>query len=170
MFVKYIKLYNFKDLAKFAWNFFRYSVTQTTHPSRIPCDVEYFLACCIFYTNEWRARASECESNGRIIFHIVVSCPFIFVVHVSILFSFFFSCRYVAHLWRRGKRRLIKKWRLFKYRRQQKKEQTLGLPDNNLPLGNTLILHPFHSQEGNILRNILLLKAGLDYNLFLFIC
>lgn len=36
----------------------------------------------------------------------------------------FFS-RYIAHLWRRGKRRLMKRYRLYLYRRQQKREQNL---------------------------------------------
>jgi len=33
--------------------------------------------------------------------------------------------RYIAHLWRRGKRRLMKRYRLWLYRRQQKREQNL---------------------------------------------
>lgn len=33
--------------------------------------------------------------------------------------------KYIAHLWRRSKRRLIKKIRLFKYRREQRREQKI---------------------------------------------
>ncbi|KYN07935.1 Voltage-dependent T-type calcium channel subunit alpha-1G [Cyphomyrmex costatus] len=33
--------------------------------------------------------------------------------------------KYIAHLWRRGKRRLMKRYRLWLYRRQQKREQNL---------------------------------------------
>lgn len=33
--------------------------------------------------------------------------------------------RYIAHLWRRGKRRLMKRYRLWLYKRQQKREQNL---------------------------------------------
>lgn len=36
-----------------------------------------------------------------------------------------FLSRYIAHLWRRGKRRLMKRYRLYQYRRQQKREQNL---------------------------------------------
>lgn len=45
---------------------------------------------------------------------------------------FAFSCaramcipRYIGHLWRRGKRRLMKRYRLYLYKRQQKREQNL---------------------------------------------
>ncbi|XP_076671262.1 ca[2+]-channel protein alpha[[1]] subunit T isoform X2 [Andrena cerasifolii] len=33
--------------------------------------------------------------------------------------------KYIAHLWRRGKRRLMKRYRLYLYKRQQKREQNL---------------------------------------------
>lgn len=33
--------------------------------------------------------------------------------------------RYIAHLWRRGKRRLMKRYRVYLYKRQQKREQNL---------------------------------------------
>lgn len=33
--------------------------------------------------------------------------------------------KYVAHLWRRTKRRMIKKIRLFRYRREQRREQKI---------------------------------------------
>ncbi|XP_066907873.1 voltage-dependent T-type calcium channel subunit alpha-1G isoform X3 [Halyomorpha halys] len=56
--------------------------------------------------------------------------------------------KYVAHLFRRGKRRLIKKYRLWKYRRQQRKEKK-NSPVT--PLANTILLRPFppsQQQEG----------------------
>ncbi|XP_049799603.1 voltage-dependent T-type calcium channel subunit alpha-1G [Schistocerca nitens] len=34
--------------------------------------------------------------------------------------------KYVAHLWRRGKRRLMKKWRVWRYRRQQRRQAKAG--------------------------------------------
>ncbi|KAF7415260.1 hypothetical protein HZH68_003749 [Vespula germanica] len=49
--------------------------------------------------------------------------------------------KYIAHLWRRGKRRLMKRYRLWKYRRQQKREQNLlkeqqqGQPFRSAPSG-----------------------------------
>ncbi|XP_039290068.1 voltage-dependent T-type calcium channel subunit alpha-1G isoform X3 [Nilaparvata lugens] len=72
--------------------------------------------------------------------------------------------KYVAHLWRRGKRRLAKKWRLFKYRRQQKKElknsnkdggTSEGVNNNgnggnleaNVNLGSSLLLHAFQQDD-----------------------
>ncbi|XP_055913400.1 uncharacterized protein LOC129947020 isoform X4 [Eupeodes corollae] len=38
--------------------------------------------------------------------------------------------KYIAHLWRRSKRRLLKKYRLYKHQRQQKKEGLLPNADN----------------------------------------
>ncbi|XP_054283279.1 voltage-dependent T-type calcium channel subunit alpha-1G-like [Macrosteles quadrilineatus] len=58
----------------------------------------------------------------------------------------------VAHMWRRGKRRLIKKYRLWKYRRHQKREQKLSISNNNednpTSVGSPLAMHPFKPQEG----------------------
>ncbi|XP_024084180.1 voltage-dependent T-type calcium channel subunit alpha-1H isoform X4 [Cimex lectularius] len=49
--------------------------------------------------------------------------------------------KYLAHLFRRGKRRLIKKYRLWKYRRQQRREKKKENPVQ--PLANTILLKPF---------------------------
>ena len=52
--------------------------------------------------------------------------------HSKIAFCLFHSgiivsrvLRYIAHLWRRGKRRLMKRYRVYLYKRQQKREQNL---------------------------------------------
>lgn len=37
--------------------------------------------------------------------------------------------KYIAHLWRRNKRRIIKKIRLFRYRREQRREQKIVAGD-----------------------------------------
>nr|XP_031829681.1 voltage-dependent T-type calcium channel subunit alpha-1G isoform X6 [Nomia melanderi]XP_031829682.1 voltage-dependent T-type calcium channel subunit alpha-1G isoform X6 [Nomia melanderi]XP_031829683.1 voltage-dependent T-type calcium channel subunit alpha-1G isoform X6 [Nomia melanderi] len=51
--------------------------------------------------------------------------------------------KYIAHLWRRGKRRLMKRYRLYLYKRQQKREQNLlkeqqqqGHPFRGTPAGS----------------------------------
>ena len=38
--------------------------------------------------------------------------------------------RYVAHLWRRGKRRLLKKYRVYRYKRQHELERKLIMTQN----------------------------------------
>ncbi|KAF6199055.1 hypothetical protein GE061_007080 [Apolygus lucorum] len=55
--------------------------------------------------------------------------------------------RYLAHLFRRGKRRLIKKYRLWKYRRQQRREKKKEEEERSpvLPLANTILLKPYPS-------------------------
>ncbi|XP_011497163.1 PREDICTED: voltage-dependent T-type calcium channel subunit alpha-1G [Ceratosolen solmsi marchali] len=59
--------------------------------------------------------------------------------------------KYIAHLWRRGKRRLMKKYRLFLYSRQQKREQSL--------------LKDSHGQvRTNIVRSTRLLDGKLHHS------
>ncbi|XP_071560720.1 ca[2+]-channel protein alpha[[1]] subunit T isoform X2 [Temnothorax nylanderi] len=51
--------------------------------------------------------------------------------------------KYIAHLWRRGKRRLMKRYRLWVYRRQQKREQNLlKEPQSQVPRSNTAAVGP----------------------------
>ncbi|KAJ9586536.1 hypothetical protein L9F63_019833, partial [Diploptera punctata] len=62
--------------------------------------------------------------------------------------------KYVAHLWRRGKRRLLKKWRLYKYRRQQQREQKLGLQqagggNASAPAAGAINLHQYRGNNGS---------------------
>ncbi|XP_073996715.1 ca[2+]-channel protein alpha[[1]] subunit T isoform X3 [Rhodnius prolixus] len=53
--------------------------------------------------------------------------------------------KYLAHLFRRGKRRLVKKYRLWKYRRQQRREKKKESPVQ--PLANTILLKSYPSAQ-----------------------
>jgi hypothetical protein len=55
----------------------------------------------------------------------------------------------VAHLWRRGKRRLLKKYRLFKYRRQQLREQKQAAEGTTAPVMGTITLHQYRGANGS---------------------
>ncbi|XP_063224731.1 voltage-dependent T-type calcium channel subunit alpha-1G [Bacillus rossius redtenbacheri] len=59
--------------------------------------------------------------------------------------------KYVAHLWRRGKRRLLKKYHLYKIRRQQRLEQKARGPPNGaaaaLPAGGAIILQQYRGGD-----------------------
>ncbi|XP_024872842.1 voltage-dependent T-type calcium channel subunit alpha-1G isoform X2 [Temnothorax curvispinosus] len=51
--------------------------------------------------------------------------------------------KYIGHLWRRGKRRLMKRYRLWVYKRQQKREQNLlKEPQSQVPRSNTAAVGP----------------------------
>ncbi|XP_069691068.1 voltage-dependent T-type calcium channel subunit alpha-1G isoform X2 [Periplaneta americana] len=52
--------------------------------------------------------------------------------------------KYVAHLWRRGKRRLLKKYRLYRYRRQQQREQKQA----GVPTQGAMTLQQYRSGNG----------------------
>lgn len=50
--------------------------------------------------------------------------------------------RYIAHLWRRSKRRLMKRYRLWLYKRQQKREQNLLKEQTQASRSNAAIVGP----------------------------
>jgi hypothetical protein len=59
----------------------------------------------------------------------------------------------VAHLWRRNKRRLLKKYRLYKYRRQQLRELKRGQQQAGdgltTPVVGAITLHQYRGANGN---------------------
>ncbi|XP_021929198.1 voltage-dependent T-type calcium channel subunit alpha-1H-like isoform X2 [Zootermopsis nevadensis] len=61
--------------------------------------------------------------------------------------------KYVAHLWRRNKRRLLKKYRLYKYRAQQLKEQKRSEQQTGeglaAPVVGAITLHQYRGANGN---------------------
>lgn len=59
--------------------------------------------------------------------------------------------RYIAHLWRRGKRRLMKRYRLWLYKRQQKREQNLlKEQQTQVSRSNAPIVGPNRVPGGNL--------------------
>jgi hypothetical protein len=57
--------------------------------------------------------------------------------------------RYVAHLWRRSKRRLLKKYRLYRYRRQQQREQKQAGDGATTPVMGAITLHQYRGTNGS---------------------
>ncbi|XP_033608822.1 voltage-dependent T-type calcium channel subunit alpha-1H isoform X2 [Cryptotermes secundus] len=57
--------------------------------------------------------------------------------------------KYVAHLWRRSKRRLLKKYRLYKYRRQQLREQKQAGDGATTPVMGAITLHQYRGTNGS---------------------
>jgi hypothetical protein len=56
----------------------------------------------------------------------------------------------VAHLCRRSKRRLLKKYRLYKYRRQQLREQKQEADGATVPvMGAAITLHQYRGTNGS---------------------
>lgn len=61
------------------------------------------------------------------------------------------TSRYIAHLWRRGKRRLMKRYRLWLYKRQQKREQNLlKEQQTQVSRSNAPIVGPNRVPGGNL--------------------
>jgi hypothetical protein len=60
----------------------------------------------------------------------------------------------VAHLWRRNKRRLLKKYRLYKYRRQQLKEQKQAGDGVTTPVMGAMTLHQYRGTNGSGKMNL----------------
>ncbi|XP_046400704.1 voltage-dependent T-type calcium channel subunit alpha-1I [Ischnura elegans] len=56
--------------------------------------------------------------------------------------------KYIAHLWRRGKRKLIKKYRIYKYRNRKEKEEKQGGGDSGGAGGRSLGVHQRRHHHG----------------------
>lgn len=99
------------------------SSTNTSEPTTCYAEIVKWVLSSSFYVPS-RMPSRELD------YSLLLICPLKsrqcsrFTMAISCFFFVFFS-RYIAHLWRRGKRRLMKRYRLWLYRRQQKREQNL---------------------------------------------